>query len=157
MDIRIAGIEVSLERRSVEIFVQGCSRKCKGCHNPETWDFKGGEKHDVITFLSELRSKIDKFGDLITDIYISGGDLLCLPDHEANLFSDFVRTYFHDKKLWLYTGCNDTEEDPLPVWIWEIYDVIKCGSYREDLKQEGFPASSNQRIYRKNKESGEWI
>ena len=27
----------------VSIFMQGCTFHCKGCFNPETHDFKGGE------------------------------------------------------------------------------------------------------------------
>ena len=26
----------------LSVWFQGCPHKCKGCHNPETWDFNGG-------------------------------------------------------------------------------------------------------------------
>ena len=29
---------------SVSFFTQGCPHHCKGCHNPETWDFDGGKE-----------------------------------------------------------------------------------------------------------------
>ena len=28
---------------SVSFFTQGCPHHCKGCHNPETWNFEGGK------------------------------------------------------------------------------------------------------------------
>ena len=28
---------------SVSFWVQGCPHRCEGCHNPETWDFNGGQ------------------------------------------------------------------------------------------------------------------
>ena len=28
---------------SVSLFLQGCHFHCKGCHNPEAWDFEGGD------------------------------------------------------------------------------------------------------------------
>ena len=26
------------------VFMQGCNLRCHCCHNPETWDFNGGEE-----------------------------------------------------------------------------------------------------------------
>ena len=30
----------------VSLFVSGCSNKCKGCFNPQTWDFNFGKLFD---------------------------------------------------------------------------------------------------------------
>ena len=31
----------------VSLYIQGCSIHCKGCFNPETWDFEGGHEFDI--------------------------------------------------------------------------------------------------------------
>ena len=45
--MRIAGINkndfAAAPGVSVSVYVQGCPQHCKGCHNPETWDFQGGQ------------------------------------------------------------------------------------------------------------------
>ena len=44
--MRIAGILpcsfVNGDGARYVVFVQGCKHHCKGCHNPETWNFDGG-------------------------------------------------------------------------------------------------------------------
>ena len=32
----------------VSLWVQGCPFHCKGCHNPQTWDFDGGYEDKEI-------------------------------------------------------------------------------------------------------------
>ena len=51
------------------VFVQGCSHHCKGCHNPDTWDFEGGVEKSVEEIAEDFKKM--KFRDGIT---LSGGD-----------------------------------------------------------------------------------
>lgn len=38
------------------IWTQGCPNHCKGCQNPETWDFNGGVEVDVEEIKDSLRA-----------------------------------------------------------------------------------------------------
>lgn len=143
MKIRIAGTEYSLRNKSFEIYVQGCDRACPGCHNPETQDHEGGEEVVMGDWLPVQYQKVDKFGNLVQRIFVSGGDLLCLPRPVACEFSREVRNTWKDKELWLFTGAT---KENVPLWVWGYYDVVKCGPYDQTKKQEGFPASSNQML-----------
>ena len=54
--IRIADIKpndvVDGEGICVSVWLQGCPHHCKGCHNPETWNFDGGIEYeqDMLIF-----------------------------------------------------------------------------------------------------------
>ena len=60
----------------VTVFLQGCPHHCEGCHNPETWDFNGGNEIDENEFLSKIVYAISKNG-IQRNLSISGGDPLC--------------------------------------------------------------------------------
>ena len=74
---------------SVTFFTQGCPHKCEGCHNPETWDFEGGEEvtHDTIL---EIIEAITANG-LHRNLCIMGGEPLC-PENQflTNLIINYV-------------------------------------------------------------------
>ena len=128
-----------------EIFVSGCDRKCPGCLNNELADPSYGQKVDVSILSSVMLSRTELF-EIIS---ISGGDLLCSNGYDAFEFVSALRKVFPEKTFWLFTG-EDVVEN-IPQWAKDIFDVIKMGSYKQELREpEGtFPASSNQRVMRK--------
>lgn len=70
------------------IFTQGCKMRCKYCHNPDTWNLKGGQERSVGSLLEELepyRAFMEASGGGLT---VSGGEPLLQPDFVAALFAE---------------------------------------------------------------------
>lgn len=128
-----------------EIFVSGCDNHCVGCHNPELQDFNTGypwygrERSKLFSRMREVRN-------MFNVVAILGGDLLCQDGRTALIFVENLLNQFRDKEFWLFTG---SEIEDVPKWALELFHVIKTGRYVQELHQEGFPASSNQRLLRK--------
>ncbi len=65
------------------VFMQGCPMRCLYCHNPDTWDMRGGEEKTADEILAEY----DKCKDFITGgITVTGGEPLMQRDFVAELF-----------------------------------------------------------------------
>ena len=62
----------------VVLWLSGCSHKCKGCQNPQTWDADSGIPFNEST-KEELFRELDK--DYISGLTLTGGD----PLFESNL------------------------------------------------------------------------
>ena len=136
---------------SVTFFTQGCPHRCKGCHNPETWDFKGG-KEFTVEVLNDIYKSIGANG-IERNFCIMGGEPLC----EENLLLTLmvlqnVKLRFPEIKTYIWTGYYYEEllkkNDPKIQLILEIADFLIDGpyvEYRKDitLKMRG---SSNQSI-----------
>ena len=60
------------------IFAQGCNHRCKGCHNPHTHTFDGGELVDIDNIISDLKKN-----SLLHGVTLSGGD----PFEQAEKFA----------------------------------------------------------------------
>ena len=60
------------------VFTQGCPHHCKGCHNPQTHDFNGGEERDVRAIFEMFMEN-----PLLSGITFSGESLLSSPSHYA--------------------------------------------------------------------------
>lgn len=130
----------------VTLFVSGCSHRCKGCHNPETWNFDFGKdfNDDVKNRLFEIVSK-----PYIKGLTLSGGDPLDSYDDVLNLVKEFRKHFGELKDIWLYTGYMiDDLLDLNKEEILDYIDVLVDGKYDESQRDVSLPfrGSRNQRI-----------
>lgn len=136
------------------LFVSGCRNHCKGCFQPETWNFAYGE-----FFSKEIENEIlvSLQPAYIKGLTILGGDPMEPENQEALVpFMRRVKTECPGKDIWVYTGyildkdlmpdgkcyTKDTKE------MLSYVDVLVDGPYREEeysimLK---FKGSANQRV-----------
>jgi hypothetical protein len=149
--VNIAGVIFPVfnpyQKATVEIYISGCYMKCPSCHNKELQDFKYGEKLNKEKLISYLIER----EDLFSIVSITGGELLDQNKEEAKAISYWIIHALPGKKFWLFTG---KEKQDIPDWVFEYFDVVKIGCYREEEKQEGFPASKNQKVLIKGKDFG---
>lgn len=128
-------------------FTQSCSKKCLGCHNPQTWSKNGGKvfTEDVFNSIIDYFEQTP-FAERLT---LSGGDPLENLEISNYIASEFKRR-FPKNKLWVYTGFTFEEliEDVKYLPILEMTDVLIDGRFEIDKRDLSlkFKGSSNQRV-----------
>ncbi len=138
----------------VSLFVSGCRHHCKGCFNPETWNFQYGEP-----FTEETEARIL---EALSPSYIQGFTLLggepFEPENQQVLVGLLkkIRVAYPAKDIWCYTGylydidlpeggkVHTEVTDEMLSYI----DVLVDGEFVEAKKDITlvFRGSSNQRI-----------
>ena len=68
------------------VFFQGCPLRCACCHNPETWEFNGGQKATVEELMKKIQRCRSYFGRE-GGVTASGGEPLLQPGFLTELFS----------------------------------------------------------------------
>ncbi|MBD5370194.1 MAG: anaerobic ribonucleoside-triphosphate reductase activating protein [Bacteroides sp.] len=140
LDIRL-GTTVDGPGLRTSIYFAGCDHACPGCHNPDSWDFNGG---DEMT-LSDL---LDVIEEEDFDVTLTGGDPLMHPESVAALAAEIKRRT--GKGIWLYTGYTIEEimADPRLKRAISDIDTVVEGPFVESLRDPEllFRGSSNQRI-----------
>lgn len=141
----------------VSIYVQGCSRHCKNCFNPETWDFNGGHifnRRVKEQFLALAEEK------MIVGFSILGGE----PLQQGKDMLDLVKSMkerFPNKTIWMWTGYKYEELDDQQREIVSYIDTLVDGAFIEEEKcpSKRFKGSSNQRIIdvKKSLDAGEIV
>ena len=138
----------------VSLFVSGCTHRCKGCFNAQTWDFSFGSPY--------TRAVEDRIISMLSPDYINGLSLLggepMEPDNQRALLPLLrrVRETYPDKDIWCYSGytfeddllsesrarCEVTDE------LLSYIDVLVDGEFVEEKKNISlsFRGSENQRI-----------
>ena len=114
----------------VVLWLSGCSHKCKGCQNPQTWDANSGIPFDESAkeelfreldknYISGLtltggdplfEENLDGVLDLVTEVnkrYNTTQDTVYVKDKSNNILTSFpneFRLSRPQKSIWLYTG-----------------------------------------------------
>ena len=129
------------------LFVSGCTRHCKGCFQPQTWDFSYGEPFTQETIDSILASLSPAH---IAGLTVLGGE----PFEPANQAAveellRQVRAAYPQKSLWAFTGYTLEElTSPTALEILSYLDVLVDGPFQMENKDLTlrFRGSSNQRL-----------
>ena len=138
----------------VTLFVSGCTNHCKGCFQPETWDFNYGRP-----FTDETEEELL---NMLKPAYIRGLTVLggepFEPDNQRVLlpFIRRVRKMYPGKDIWMFSGftyeefktegshprCECTDE------LLTLTDILIDGRFVEEKKNISlqFRGSENQRI-----------
>lgn len=75
------------------VFLQGCSLRCRYCHNPDTWNLNGGnltDSEDLVQEILGYRNFIAKGG-----VTISGGEPLKQPEFALALIKRLKQEGLH--------------------------------------------------------------
>lgn len=132
----------------VSVWVQGCPHRCKGCHNPETWEFEGELVKSSEKLYEEIKSYLDKDG-IERNLSILGGEPLCHSNIVGvwSILRRFKNDY-PDRKVYLWTGYTMEEFRDFQNNILPYVDYLIDGKYEEDKKDLSLflRGSSNQRV-----------
>lgn len=138
------------------LFVSGCTNKCPGCFNPQTWDFNYGQKFTDDTIRKIIESLAP---DYIKGLSLLGGD----PFHPNNQSEVLrlvreVKKIYPNKDIWCWTGyylkteltsggIGYTEDTPE---LLDLIDVLVDGRFIQELYSPHleWKGSSNQTVYR---------
>lgn len=139
----------------ISLFVSGCRNHCKGCFQPETWDFNFGKPYTKETE--------DRIIELMKPEYIDGLTLLGGDPFENENQEELVKLLERVKKefgdtkdIWCYTGYiyediisdNFVRKTPYTKKFIDLIDILVDGPFIEEEKDLTlkFRGSRNQRI-----------
>lgn len=144
--LRVAGV---IEESIVDgpglrfvLFLQGCRTHCKGCQNPQTWDFEGGTAVSAEDILNRIQ------GDpLVHGITFSGGEPFEQAAALVPLAEELKRRGYH---LMAFSGYTFEQllEKPSCRDLLSLLDLLVDGPFVEEQKslELRFRGSRNQRI-----------
>ena len=135
---------------AVALYFQGCPHHCKGCHNPETWDFNGGMEIDREELIKTVMDSLTENG-IKRSLSILGGEPLAPQNINNTIYIlSKIREQFKDIKILLWTGYSfkDIKKDKQQKKILKLVNKIIDGKYIETLRDTTLKlrGSSNQNI-----------
>ena len=142
---------------SVSFYTQGCPHRCPGCHNPETWDFNGGQEF-TADILNEIIDALQA-NNIKRSLCIMGGEPLCLENEFLTcMVIKHVKERLPDTPVYIWTGYTYEQilssSNPHLKAILELTDYVIDGPYIETERDITLPmrGSRNQRVIKIDKE-----
>lgn len=130
------------DKIAIAIYFSGCSIRCKNCQNKDLWEKESG----TLTSTNMVIKKIDEH-PLAEYVVFLGGE----PTDQVDFLTD-ICTNIKNKKIAIYSG---REFEVLPQKLLDQINLVVCGPYKQEFHEANrWPASTNQRVFRK--ESKEW-
>ncbi|NDV82926.1 anaerobic ribonucleoside-triphosphate reductase activating protein [Bacteroides sp. 51] len=124
------------------IYAAGCSQRCPGCHNPESWDIGRGTSVSTDVLLNKV------LADDFANVTFSGGDPLFQPEGFTELAKEIKER--SRKSIWCYTGFTFESilKNKKQAALLPYIDVLVDGRFEESLRNEAllFRGSKNQRL-----------
>lgn len=136
------------------LFVSGCTHHCKGCFNPESWDFKAGKKFSEET-IEEILASLSP--DYVKGLTLLGGEPF-EPANQVELLKlvKKVKEKYPKKNIWAFSGYlldHQIMEVMVPKYEFtkeflSYIDVLVDGEFHEEEKDLSiiYRGSRNQRI-----------
>lgn len=134
----------------VSLFVSGCSHRCKGCFNRDTWDSTYGEKFTERQE-EEIFEYFIKYNMIAKGLSLLGGD----PTYHKNIeplikFVKKFREKFPGKDIWIWSGFTWEQlvKDRHRFELISLCDVLIDGKFVLELKDANLKwrGSRNQRV-----------
>lgn len=148
LDIKTSDINNG-EGLRVSLWVSGCEFRCKGCHNPQSWNSNNGKEFTDETFVYLYKALTSGAKRGLT---IIGGEPLTDYNYpEVLLLVKCMKEIIPDLNIWVYTGYYyDELVEENKTEIFDYIDVLVDGRYDEELKDSGLEwrGSANQNIWR---------
>lgn len=138
----------------VTVFVSGCTNHCRGCFQPQTWDFQYGIPYTPEVEQGILDELAKPYYDGLTFL---GGEPFEISNQRAEIsLIRRIRRELPERTIWMYSG-NVYETDMCPGGkrycevtdeILDSIDILVDGPFVEDRKNIAlnFRGSDNQRI-----------
>ena len=129
----------------VSLFTSVCTHHCKGCFQPETWNFNNGEPYTSDVQKNIIEKSHSKY---IAGLSLLGGDPLDNVEGILTLLKEYREVFGNTKTIWLWTGYT---LDAVPAEILNYIDVLIDGQFIQEKYDYNLEwrGSSNQRILRK--------
>lgn len=146
----------------VSLWMQGCSLRCPGCHNPQTWDPNGGieiAEDDLIDMVLEALGA----NGIQRNLSILGGEPL-LPQNAdfLQLLIYWVKKKYPDTEIFLWSGYTleqlqeRADYENAIGYVLDNIDMLAAGPFKQEERDITLPlvGSRNQKVYWK--QVGQW-